>query len=133
MKPLTAHLGGIFIYAVNMKQLAEWYKQMLGIDYTYTEEYNCCYTSFYYHPVDHPSEKRYLAWSIMDLKGRPKPEGLSFKLNFRVYNLDETIKHLRAHGAEVSDAEIYPEGKFAQTRDTEGNPIELWEDIARAD
>lgn len=132
MKTLVANLGGVFIYAVNMKQLAEWYKQMLGIDYEYTEAYNCCYSSFNYHPIENPTETRSIAWSILDLKGRPKPEGKFFTLNFRVYNMDETIAHLRANNVTVADAEVYPEGKFAHLVDCEGNAIELWEDVAQA-
>ncbi len=132
MKPLVAHLGGVFIYAVNMKQLAEWYKQMLGIEYTYTEAYSCCFTSMYYHPVENPNERRYIAWSIMDLKGRQKPEGKLFVINFRVHNLNETIAHLKANNVEVSEPEDYPEGRFAHITDCEANPIELWEDTAQS-
>jgi predicted enzyme related to lactoylglutathione lyase len=38
------------------------------------------------------------------------------------------VEQLRANGVEVTvDAELYPNGRFAQLADPEGNPIQLWE------
>jgi len=48
--------------------------------------------------------------------------------NFRVGDLDAIVAQLRATGIDVEiDPEEYPNGRFAQLRDPEGNAIQLWE------
>jgi predicted enzyme related to lactoylglutathione lyase len=38
------------------------------------------------------------------------------------------VNQLRAAGVEVEvDPELYPNGRFAQLADPEGNPIQLWQ------
>jgi glyoxylase I family protein len=57
--------------------------------------------------------------------GRPEQQWM---INFRVASLDAMVEQLRAAGIEVKvDPESYPNGRFAQLRDPEGNPIQLWE------
>ena len=49
-------------------------------------------------------------------------------INFRVRDLDAMVDQLRAAGIEVEiDDEEYPNGRFAQLRDPEGNAVQLWE------
>jgi glyoxylase I family protein len=49
-------------------------------------------------------------------------------INFRVRDLDAMVDQLRAAKIDVAvDVEIYPNGRFAQLQDPEGNPIQLWE------
>lgn len=49
-------------------------------------------------------------------------------INFRVGDLDAIVAQLRATGIDVEiDPEEYPNGRFAQLRDPEGNAIQLWE------
>jgi len=49
-------------------------------------------------------------------------------INFRVKNLEAMAAQLRKKGTKVEiDPETYPNGKFAQLFDPEGNPIQLWE------
>ena len=49
-------------------------------------------------------------------------------VNFRVRDLDAMVAQLRAAGVEVEvDTEVYPNGRFAQLRDPEGNAVQLWE------
>jgi glyoxylase I family protein len=49
-------------------------------------------------------------------------------LNFRVASLDAAVKHLTSAGVEVDvDPTAYPDGRFAQLADPEGNAIQLWE------
>ena len=49
-------------------------------------------------------------------------------LNFRVKDLDAMVAQLRHTGIAVEvDPQVYPYGRFAHTRDPEGNPIELWQ------
>ncbi|MEM0928532.1 MAG: VOC family protein [Pseudomonadota bacterium] len=52
----------------------------------------------------------------------------SFMLNFRTQDLDGLVAHLQSNGVKVTvDQTVYPNGRFAQLVDPEGNPIQLWE------
>jgi catechol 2,3-dioxygenase-like lactoylglutathione lyase family enzyme len=49
-------------------------------------------------------------------------------INFRVRDLDAMVRQLRGAGVEVEvDVERYPNGRFAQLHDPEGNAVQLWE------
>ena len=49
-------------------------------------------------------------------------------LNFQVYYLDETIKHLEQIGVPlVKEKEISEFGQFIWIEDPEGRLVELWE------
>lgn len=53
-------------------------------------------------------------------------------INFRVANLDAMVTQLRAADIEVDiDPQLYPNGRFARLSDPEGNPIQLWQPVAR--
>ncbi len=124
---MIANIGGIFIYSENPKDLADWYKEFLGIDYEYTKEYEAYYASLYYTDANE-NKKRYTAFSIMNSKKRPIMEERLFTLNLRVYDMEKVVAHLREKGLEVKGIEIHDEGKFAWARDPENNHIELWQD-----
>tara|TARA_R100001369_G_scaffold48565_1_gene75125 strand:- start:93973 stop:94149 length:177 start_codon:yes stop_codon:yes gene_type:complete len=49
-------------------------------------------------------------------------------MNFRVENLEELLKVLKAEGVQIiGDIQSVEEGKFGWIVDLEGNTIELWE------
>lgn len=49
-------------------------------------------------------------------------------INFRVADLDAMVTQLRASGTDVEvDETTYPNGRFAQLHDPEGNPVQLWQ------
>lgn len=49
-------------------------------------------------------------------------------INFRVGDLHAVVAQLRVAGIDVKvDPEDYPNGRFAQPEDPEGNAIQLWE------
>ncbi len=122
-----AHLGGVFIYAKEPKKLAEWYTKYLGIEYTYTAEYNAYYVSYYYNEIE-TGAKHYTAWSILKNEKRPEMNEKVFCVNFRVHDLEKLVQHLKTSGVEVLDFDTFPgEGKFAHIYDLEGNYLELWE------
>jgi D-3-phosphoglycerate dehydrogenase len=122
-----AAIGGIFIYSEKPRELADWYKKHLGIEYEYTQEYNAFYSSFPYKDLD-GKKKYYTAWSILSSKLRPKLDFRAFTVNYRVYDIEDTVAYLKLHGVSVRGVDTYPEGKFAWLDDPEGNHIELWED-----
>ena len=49
-------------------------------------------------------------------------------INFRVADLDAMVAQLRKAGLDVEvDSERYPNGRFAQLLDLDGNPVQLWQ------
>ena len=57
----------------------------------------------------------------------------SWMITFRVDDLDGMVERLRAAGVAVHPhAEPYPNGRFAELEDPEGNRIQLWEPNADA-
>lgn len=112
-------IGGVFFRARNPESLSQWYAEHLGVppppstydDPAWWQEEGP--TIWGVFPADSP-----------DLGDPPRPWGI----NFRVRNLDAMVAQLRAAGIVVAiDPETYPNGRFAQTADPEGNPIQLWE------
>jgi glyoxylase I family protein len=54
--------------------------------------------------------------------------GAGWGMNFRVGDLDAMVRQLQEAGIEVDvDPQEYPNGRFAQLRDPEGNAVQLWE------
>ena len=52
----------------------------------------------------------------------------TWMINFRVDDLDAMVDQLRSAGETVDvDPERYPNGRFAELRDPEGNGIQLWQ------
>jgi len=112
-------IGGFFFRAQNPQTLARWYLDHLGVDLvpiSYGGEpwvQEAGPTVFAPFPQD------------TEMFGRPEQQWM---INFRVRSLDAMVEQLRAADLEVEvDPETYPNGRFAQLRDPEGNPIQLWE------
>jgi len=52
----------------------------------------------------------------------------TWMINFRVVDLEKIVIQLRDAGETVEvDPERYPNGRFAELRDPEGNGIQLWQ------
>jgi hypothetical protein len=111
-------IGGFFFRATAPKELAQWYKDHLGVGLT---------------PADYGQEpwKQDAGTTVF----QPFPAATkywradkAFMLNFRVKNLDGLVAQLRKDGIKVDvDPMTYPNGRFAALEDAEGNPIQLWE------
>lgn len=111
--------GGFFFRSDNPKQLAEWYEKALGIKRTPSDDsaepWFAQSGPLVFQPFDHDSDM------LADSR-------LGFMLNFRVADLDATVKHLRDMGVDVRvDPQTYSYGRFAELKDPEGNPIQLWQ------
>jgi predicted enzyme related to lactoylglutathione lyase len=51
-----------------------------------------------------------------------------WSINFRVRDLDAMVAQLRGAGITVEvHVEDYPNGRFAELVDPEGNPVQLWQ------
>ncbi|MGA7155917.1 MAG: VOC family protein [Acidobacteriaceae bacterium] len=112
-------IGGIFFRSHDPKALADWYHRNLGITPVPTAYGQASWHTEAGTTVFAPFSEttKYL--------GAPEQKWM---VNFRVRDLDKMAAQLRAAGTEVKiDPTKYPNGRFARTRDPEGNPIELWE------
>ena len=112
-------IGGVFFRARDPETLKRWYEEHLGVEApqpTYDEPpwwQDAGPTVF--APFRHDS----------NFFGRPEQQ---WSVNFRVRDLDAIAAQLRGAGIAVQiDPETYPNGRFANTADPEGNPIQLWE------
>lgn len=111
-------IGGIFFLSKNPDLLEDWYEQHLGVrgvgkEYKDGSWWQDAGPTVFGTESDH-----------RQLGG---PEH-SWRINFRVRDLDAMVLQLRTAGVSVKvDAEIFPNGRFAHLLDPEGNSIELWE------
>lgn len=107
-------IGGFFFRADDPKALAAWYREHLGIDPS-PKDYAT-------EPWTQEAGPTVFAPFPRDAKGR------DWMLNFRVRDLGALVDALRRRRIEVTvDPETYPNGRFAQLVDPEGNPIQLWQ------
>lgn len=111
--------GGFFFRAKDPKKLSQWYEDALGIkqmpsDYS-GEPWFAQSGPLIFQPFEETT----------DMFGDSR---FGFMLNFRVSDLDATVQHLRSMGVTVNvDPEMYDYGRFAELKDPEGNPIQLWQ------
>jgi predicted enzyme related to lactoylglutathione lyase len=122
-------IGGVFLFTNDIKRLAAWYRDCLGIVPAGEDgDCNSIYATFESRDIDKPEIKRTLAWAIMptdqDIKNKPR----TGKVNYRVKNMAEILSHLKSKGVAIEKNEEYPYGKFAWLKDPDGNSIELWEE-----
>ena len=112
-------IGGFFFRAKDLKALAAWYQDHLGVlltpekarDPVWTQQSGP--TSF----IPFPEKTSYF--------GDPSKQWM---INFRVANLHRLAEQLQAAGIVVKmDATTSPYGRFARLHDPEGNGIELWQ------
>jgi catechol 2,3-dioxygenase-like lactoylglutathione lyase family enzyme len=122
-------IGGVFLFTNDIKRLAAWYRDCLGIVPAGEDrDCNSIYATFESRDIENPEIKRTLAWAIMptdqDIKDKPR----TGRINYRVKNMGEILSHLQGKGVAIEKAEEYPYGKFAWLKDPDGNSIELWEE-----
>ncbi len=112
-------IGGFFFRAKDPDALALWYEERLGITTvpkSYGEE-----------PWRQQEGVTVFAPFQQDSEMIGPPEH-TWMINFRVDDLDAMAAQLRAAGESVTvDPESYPNGRFAEVRDPEGNGIQLWQ------
>lgn len=109
----AAGIGGFFFRAHDHAALAKWYEEHLGVTECWSQ--NSGLTVF----APFTRDTGYFA------------ADKQWMINFRVDDLDQVLRDLRAAGIAV---ETRPEewdnpetGRFARIQDPENNPIELWE------
>src|SRR5262252_4403428 len=128
MMNLIDGIGGAFLFSNNPRQLADWYRDNLGISVQESPDYKSFYATFEYRDLTDASVKRTTAWAILssgkDITGAPR----TGQINYRVKSMAETLSHLQSKGVAIDKTEDYEYGKFAWVTDPDGNKIELWEE-----
>ena len=121
MKKRVTGLGGIFFKTKDPKAVKDWYRDHLGLN---TDQWG---STFWWKNKE--GEDCSTQWSpFKEDTEYFEPSKKEFMMNFRVENLDELLKTLKAEGVRVMDkTETVEEGKFGWIVDLEGNKIELWE------
>jgi glyoxylase I family protein len=113
-------IGGVFFRATDADALSRWYAEHLGVSAPPQSYDEPVWTQDAGATVFAPFGPEH--WESPHLG----PTG--WGINFRVRDLDALVVQLRAAGIAVDvDAEPYPNGRFAQLEDPEGNAVQLWE------
>jgi glyoxylase I family protein len=113
-------IGGIFFRARDVGALGQWYAEHLGVTAPPTS-------------YDEPVWEQQAGPTVFAPFGSESWESpylgpTGWGINFRVDDLEAMVTQLRAAGLTVEiDPEVYPNGRFAQLRDPEGNAIQLWQ------
>jgi hypothetical protein len=112
--------GGFFFTSEQPDRLARWYAEHLGVVGP-GESYG--------DPVWRQEEgETVFAPFGPEHRDSPHLGPAGWGINFRVADLDAMVAQLRASGLDVDvDSERYPNGRFAQLHDLDGNPVQLWQ------
>ena len=113
-------IGGFFFRAADPEALNRWYREHFGV---------IMLDSRGYEDPGWFQDRGECVFSAMtsesDFFG---PREKTWALTFRVDDLDGMVERLRrAEIAVEPHAETYPNGRFAELEDPEGNRIQLWE------
>ena len=110
--------GGFVLRSAQPEVLAQWYRDMLGIDLVRTSADQQPWMTEGGAVVFAPFA-RDISYFAADK---------AFMLNFKVRDLAAIVAQLETAGVEVNSLPEMPGiGKFAHLTDPEGTPIELWE------
>jgi glyoxylase I family protein len=115
----VAGIGGFFFRASDPEGLADWYEKRLGITPV---------------PQSYEAEVWRQQEGVTVFAPFPQdsqmigPPEQTWMINFRVDDLDAMVAQLRGAGETVDlDPVRYPNGRFAEVRDPEGNGVQLWQ------
>jgi predicted enzyme related to lactoylglutathione lyase len=112
-------IGGFFFTANDPDRLSSWYSEHLGVEPP---------PQSYDHPVWTQDAGPTVFAPFSGQEGQSPVGAAGWGLNFRVADLDSMVRQLRSAGIEVEvDGVVYPNGRFGQLIDPEGNAIQLWE------
>ena len=112
-------IGGFFFRSRDPDGLAGWYRDRFGIEPVPKSYGGTPWRQQEGITVFAPFEQD------SEMIGPPEK---TWMINFRVDDLDAMVEQLRAAGETVDvHAETYPNGRFAELRDPEGNGIQLWQ------
>jgi predicted enzyme related to lactoylglutathione lyase len=118
-------IGGVFLFADDLKTLVDWYAHHLGLTFACYAEGQCYGLEFpYTDPDGRP------AHTVFSLNKAAEPLGPGRRqatINWRVADLDGFLAGLEAAGVAIEKREDYDFGRFAWVTDPEGNRLELYQ------
>jgi len=125
MKKRVTGIGGLFFKVKDPSATKSWYQRHLGLN---TDRYG---TTFEWRSSEEPEKMGFSQWSPMkEDTDYFKPSEKDFMINYRVENLVELVKELKAEGVTILDEiAVYDYGKFVHILDPDGHSIELWEPV----
>ena len=114
-------VGGIFFKSKNPKALADWYRDVLGLQ---VEPWGGAML-----PFDAPGHPPVVVWSPFPESGDyMAPSTREFMINFAVDDMDAIIARLTSKGVTILRRDdTDPHGRFAWILDPDGTKIELWQ------
>ena len=113
-------IGGFFFRARDPEALNRWYAQHFGIIELQSRDYE--------DPGWFQDRGETVLSAVAQDAEMLGPAEKTWMLNLRVDDLDAIVADLRAAGVAVEPhVEEYPNGRFAELEDPEGNRIQLWE------
>ena len=112
-------IGGFFFRARDPEALNRWYGEHLGVVMLDSKTY------------DDPGwfqDRGEAVFSAIDETSSMPGDGHQWMVTFRVDDLDGMVSNLREAGITAEPhVESYPNGRFAELTDPEGNRVQLWE------
>lgn len=118
-------IGGVFLKAKDVKTLAAWYQEHLGIEFG-----DNSYVDFKWISKDPEAPGNTVFSFFKEETTYFSPADKPYMINFRVSDLDGLLEQLQKDGVEiVGEKQEYEYGKFGWIMDPEGNKIELWQPI----
>lgn len=114
-------VGGVFFKSPDPKNLATWYRDVLGIEIM---EWGGTLLRY-----DTPGHPPFVVWNtFQEDSDYFKPSSREFMINFAVDDMDDFLARLAAMAVPlVGRDDDSPYGRFAWFLDPDGTKIELWQ------
>ena len=114
-------VGGVFVKSKDPKALAQWYREVLGLEVMSWGGAAL--------PFDAPGHPPKVSWTAFpESSDYMSPSTREFMINFAVDDMDAIIARVTAKGVPVLKRDDNdPFGRFAWIQDPDGTKIELWQ------
>ncbi len=114
-------MGGVFVKSKDPKALAQWYRDVLGLE---VKPWGGAAL-----PFDAPGHPPKVSWTAFpDSSDYMSPSTREFMINFAVDDMDAILARVTAHGIPILKRDDHdPFGRFAWIQDPDGTKIELWQ------
>ena len=114
-------VGGVFVKSKDPKALAQWYREVLGLE---VKAWGGAVL-----PFDAPGHPPKVSWTTFpDSSDYMSPSTREFMINFAVDDMDAILARVTATGVSIlkrDDNDAF--GRFAWIQDPDGTKIELWQ------
>ena len=114
-------VGGVFVKSKDPKALAQWYRDVLGLD---VKSWGGAALPF--NAPGHPPKVSWTAFP--DSSDYMSPSTREFMINFAVDDMDAILARVTSKGVPIlkrDDNDAF--GRFAWIQDPDGTKIELWQ------